>query len=464
MKHVHIIGICGTAMAGIAALAQDSGWRVTGSDSGIYPPMSTFLQERNLLLSEGFDVANLEPAPDLVVVGNTISRGNVELEAVLNRGLSYCSGAGWIHDHLLAGRHPVVVTGTHGKTTTSSMISWLWENAGWQPGFLIGGIPANFGQGVRFPGDQWVVMEGDEYDTAFFDKRPKFLHYRPQTLIIHNLEYDHADIYPDLESIRIQFRLLLRTVPGNGLILANGDEAEVEGIVGSSEWTPIVRYGLKGDYPFTAKMQGTDGRTWDLIREGETLFTVHWDFLGEHNVINGLAAAAAALSRGMRPEVVKAGLETFKGVARRLQVRYKEDGVTIYDDFAHHPTAIATTLKGVRAAVGKERIWAVMEPRSNTMRRRIHQTRLDQVLEPADFVVIARPAAKGLSNDEMLDVQRIADDINAKQPGKAVVVENGIEACHHMQDQLVSGDHVVVMSNGGFDGIHKRLADALAAR
>ncbi|MBF0623245.1 MAG: UDP-N-acetylmuramate:L-alanyl-gamma-D-glutamyl-meso-diaminopimelate ligase [Magnetococcales bacterium] len=461
MKHLHVIGVCGTAMAGLAALAQESGWRVTGSDAGVYPPMSLFLASRGIAIQDGFRAENLEPAPDLVLVGNAISRGNPELEALLERGLPFRSGAQWLFEHVLEGRHPVVVTGTHGKTTTTSLTAWLWEQAGLAPGFMIGGIPLDFGVGVRFPGaSPWVMVEGDEYDTAFFDKRPKFLHYHPRTLILHNLEYDHADIYPDMEAIRQQFRLLLRLVPATGLILANGDDPEIRAVIKQAHG-PVIQYGLEGDYPFAARLDRPDGRAWTLLRDGEPLLRIEWTLLGRHNVMNGLAASAAALSRGLPPERVRAGLESFQGVARRLQLRFEARGIAVYDDFAHHPTAIATTLAGMREAVGPARIWAVVEPRSNTMRRRIHQDRLPAALAAADGVVLTRPAPRGLAPDDLLDVDLLAAQINATGPGRAVVVDGAPQAVDYLLKGLGSGDHVVIMSNGGFGGIHDRLLEAL---
>ncbi|MBF0369888.1 MAG: UDP-N-acetylmuramate:L-alanyl-gamma-D-glutamyl-meso-diaminopimelate ligase [Magnetococcales bacterium] len=459
-RHLHIIGICGTAMAGLASLARDGGWQVTGSDAGVYPPMSTFLQERGITTYEGFRPENLNPVPDLVLVGNAISRGNPELEALMDLDIPYRSGAEWLFQHLLEGRHPIVVAGTHGKTTTTSIIAWLWEHAGEEPGFFIGGIPLNFGQGVRYPKRDWVVVEGDEYDTAFWDKRPKFLHYRPRTLVFHNLEFDHADIYPDLEAICTQFRFLLRTVPPSGLILANGDDSEVECVVRES-FTPIVRYGLDGDFPFTARLDKEDGSHWTLIRDGEPLFSVQWKLLGRHNVINALAASAAALSHGLSPEKIKSALELFEGVARRFQLRYEINGISVYDDFAHHPTAVATTLAAIGAA-GRGRIWAVLEPRSNTMRRRVHQGRLAPALAQADRVLLARPKARGLPDEELLDVEEVADRINSGGTQSAVVVEDAGEAIEILQKQLEPGDQVVVMSNGGFDDILGKLHDTLS--
>ncbi|MBF0154966.1 MAG: UDP-N-acetylmuramate:L-alanyl-gamma-D-glutamyl-meso-diaminopimelate ligase [Magnetococcales bacterium] len=461
MKHVHIIGICGTAMAGLAAHAQESGWRVTGSDAAIYPPMSDFLTERGIPIADGYRPDNLHPVPDLVLVGNAISRGNPELEAVLERGISFRSGAEWLFDHVLEGRHPIVVTGTHGKTTTASLTAWLWECAGRQPGFLIGGIPLNFGVGARFPRQPWVVVEGDEYDTAFCDKRPKFLHYHPKTLILHNLEFDHADIYPDLEAIRRQFRLLLRIVPPSGRILANGDDPEIEALT-KHAFGPVVRYGLRGEYPFTARLEQADGRSWSLLVDGQQRFTVTWDLLGQHNVMNGLAAAAAALSHGVDDAIVQRGLTSFKGVARRLQLRHATGGVSVYDDFAHHPTAITTTLQGLRAAVGKQRIWAILEPRSNTMRTRVHQEHLPEALKLADQVILARPSARGLTPDTLLDVDAIAGRLNKSSVDMAVVVDDARQAVEYLANKLSRGDHVVVMSNGGFDGIHHRLQEILA--
>ncbi|MBF0296956.1 MAG: UDP-N-acetylmuramate:L-alanyl-gamma-D-glutamyl-meso-diaminopimelate ligase [Magnetococcales bacterium] len=466
-KKVHIIGICGTAMAGIAALAQEEGWQVTGSDAGIYPPMSDFLAERGIPITEGFRPENLEPPPDLVVVGNAISRGNPELEAMLDLGLPYVSGAEWLGRNILEGRHPIVVTGTHGKTTTTSLLAKVWEEAGWGPGFLIGGIPLDFGLGARAPRGPWVMVEGDEYDTAFFDKRPKFLHYRPRTLILHNLEFDHADIYPDLEAIRVQFRLLLRTVPRSGLLLANGDDPEIEALLAYGH-SRVVRYGLQGEYPFSARLEHEDGRCWTLLKDGKPFFTVTWGSTGRHNVMNGLAVAAAALSHGMDPLRVRDGLSRFRGVARRMQLRCEGNGITVYDDFAHHPTAIATTLEGFRASVGEARVWVILEPRSNTMRRRVHQERIAPALVAADRVVLATPGTKGLTSEELLDVAAVAREINHARPlpdnePRAVVVENAAEAVDHLRERLRPGDRVLVMSNGGFDGIHDRLRTLLTA-
>ncbi|MEO5366195.1 MAG: UDP-N-acetylmuramate:L-alanyl-gamma-D-glutamyl-meso-diaminopimelate ligase [Magnetococcus sp. WYHC-3] len=460
--HLHVIGICGTAMAGLAALSQDGGWRVTGSDQGIYPPMSDFLAARGIPVAEGFRAENLHPRPDLVLVGNAISRRNPELEALMDAGIPFRSGAQWLHEHLLEGRHPVVITGTHGKTTTSSLTAWLMQQAGWQPGFLIGGIPRNFGEGARYPGGPWVVVEGDEYDTAFFDKRPKFLHYHPRTLILHNLEYDHADIYPDLESIRRQFRLLLRIVPASGLILANGDDPEIRALTATA-WSPVVTYGLEGEHPFSARMEQPDGRRWTLLRHGEALFSVSWELLGRHNISNALAAAAVALSHGMDPRQVHLGLESFQGVARRLELRGVYGGVSVHDDFGHHPTALATTLAGLRARMGIHgRIWAVLEPRSNTMRRRVHQERLPAALQQADALVLARPEDPRLPPEELLDVDLVtARWREMRGLDTAWVVRDAAEAVQRLQSGVQPGDHVVIMSNGGFGGIHKRLADAL---
>ncbi|MBF0183861.1 MAG: UDP-N-acetylmuramate:L-alanyl-gamma-D-glutamyl-meso-diaminopimelate ligase [Magnetococcales bacterium] len=464
MKHLHIIGICGTAMAGLAVMAKEQGWLVTGSDNGIYPPMSTLLAEIGIPLQEGFRLDNLQPRPDLVLVGNTISRGNVELEAVMDQDIPYCSGAQWLYEHVLAGRHAVVATGTHGKTTTTSLLAKVWQQAGWQPGFLIGGIPLDFGRGARLPTGSWVVVEGDEYDTAFFDKRPKFLHYRPKTLIINNLEFDHADIYPDLEAIRRQFRLLLRSVPASAHVIANGDDPEVRALLPSA-FSRVITYGLHGDHPFSAQLESSDGSVWTLLREGTPLFTVRWSLLGDHNVYNGLATAAAALTHGMPHAAVQAGLEGFQGVARRMQLRFEVGGVAVYDDFAHHPTAIATTLAGLRARIGSARLWVVVEPRSNTMRTRVHQERLAPSFALADHLILARPQARGLSPEQMLDVDAIVAE-RLQRPSRseapsAATVANGHEAVNLLKQHCQPGDHVVIMSNGGFDGIHLKLQQEL---
>ncbi|MBF0447901.1 MAG: UDP-N-acetylmuramate:L-alanyl-gamma-D-glutamyl-meso-diaminopimelate ligase [Magnetococcales bacterium] len=464
--HLHVIGICGTAMAGLAALAKDKGWHVTGSDQGIYPPMSLFLEAQQIQLIEGFSPDNLNPAPDQVLVGNAISRGNPELEALLDLGIPYSSGAQWLFENVLSGRHPIVVSGTHGKTSTSSLIARVLDGAGWQPGFFIGGIPNDFGQGVRYPKSPWVVVEGDEYDTAFFDKRPKFLHYRPRTLILHNLEFDHADIYPDLEAIRKQFRLLLRSIPRSGFILANGDDPEICALLPYG-YSQIVTYGLDAKNHYNARLLQEDGRHWQLFKGEELLLTVRWNLLGRHNILNGLAAATVALTHGMEPHLVKAGLEGFKGVARRLQKCFEQNGITVYDDFAHHPTAIQTTLSGLKSAVADSgRVWAILEPRSNTMRRRIHQDRLGPALASADRIILARPAARGLEPEELLDVDAIVASLNNKpdcssNPCAHVVTDAG-EAIERLMAELQTGDHVVIMSNGGFDGIHDRIQSHLS--
>ena len=470
--HLHIIGICGTAMAGLAAMAKGKGWHVTGSDSGIYPPMSTFLERLNITLMKGFQPENLLPRPDLVLVGNVISRGNPELEAVMDGDIPYRSGSQWLFEHVLEGRHAVVATGTHGKTTTTSMLARIWDEAGWNPGFLIGGIPLDFGLGARLPQGPWMMVEGDEYDTAFFDKRPKFLHYRPKTLILNNLEFDHADIYADLEAIRQQFRFLLRSVPSSGYLVAHGDDPEIEKLL-SSAFSQIVRYGLSSHQPFSAKLESADGHCWTLFREGTALFSVQWSLIGTHNVINGLAAATAALVNGIPPARIKAGLEKFRGVARRLELRFKIRNISIYDDFAHHPTAITTTLSGLRAAIGSARLWVVLEPRSNTMRTRIHQERLAPALTEADHVILARPQPQaqvrtaGKSEAEsLLDVHAIAAELNRSDqpdhPVTAITVADAAEAVAFCGKYLLPGDHLVVMSNGGFDGIHQRLKQELS--
>lgn len=467
MTHLHIIGICGTAMAGLAAMAKEQGLKVTGSDSGIYPPMSTFLEALGIPLMEGFRPENLAVRPHLVLVGNAISRGNPELEAVMDQNIPYRSGAQWLFEHVLEGRHAVVATGTHGKTTTTSMLARIWDEAQWNPGFLIGGIPLDFGLSARLPQGPWMIVEGDEYDTAFFDKRPKFLHYRPTTLILNNLEFDHADIYADLEAIRQQFRLLLRSVPASGYLVANGDDAEIEKLLPYA-FSQVVRYGLSPQYPFSAKLESTDGRCWALYQEGMHLFSVQWNMLGEHNVTNGLAAACAALLNGIAPAHVKAGLEKFQGVARRLQLCFEINKITVYDDFAHHPTAIASTLSGLRAAVGSARLWCVLEPRSNTMRTRIHQDTLAPALAQADRVLLTRPQAKSgssyagrVSAPEWLDVDAVVAELNRSNQPKgdatAAVVAHAEEAVTFLGKYLLPGDHVVIMSNGGFDGIHQRL-------
>ncbi|MFV1973984.1 MAG: UDP-N-acetylmuramate:L-alanyl-gamma-D-glutamyl-meso-diaminopimelate ligase, partial [Thiohalobacterales bacterium] len=367
--HIHILGICGTFMGGIAQLARERGIEVSGSDANVYPPMSTQLLDSGIVLQEGYQSGHLEPVPDCVVVGNALSRGNPAVEHVLDTGLVYTSGPQWLAEHILADRWVIAVAGTHGKTSTASLLAWILEHAGLAPGFLIGGVPVNFGVSARLGSGPFFVVEADEYDTAFFDKRSKFVHYRPRTLVLNNLEYEHADIFPDLAAIQRQFHHLVRTVPGNGLIIENADDANLADMLATGCWTPRETFTVNGGSAgWQASLVSADGSCFDVLFNDELQGRVEWEQLGLHNVQNALAAIAAARHAGVPAAQAIAALAEFRGIKRRLEVRGTVNGVTVYDDFAHHPTAIATTLAGLRNRVGAARILLVLEPRSNTMR------------------------------------------------------------------------------------------------
>jgi UDP-N-acetylmuramate: L-alanyl-gamma-D-glutamyl-meso-diaminopimelate ligase len=440
-------------MGGLALMAKQLGHQVTGSDQNIYPPMSTQLEEQGIRLHQGYDPANLEPRPDLVVVGNALSRGNPEVEAALNQGLAYTSGPRWLYEAVLKDRWTLAVAGTHGKTTTASMLAWILECAGVQPGFLIGGIPLNFGVSARLGRSPYFVIEADEYDTAFFDKRSKFLHYRPRTAILNNLEYDHADIFPDLAAIQRQFHHLVRMIPGNGLIIVPEQDNNLAETLRMGCWTQVEKTNLAtgGEgAQWRARLERPDGGEFRVIKAGEERGTVAWELSGLHNVQNALAAVAAACHVGIEPEKTVAALCEFKNVKRRLEVRARVDGVTLYDDFAHHPTAIATTLEGLRAKVNGERIIAVLEPRSNTMRMGVHAHALADSLKAADRAIIYQAPDLGW------DVEQAAGDaatISVSHSLEAVVAEL-VEECR-------PGDHLVFMSNGSFGGIHHKVEEAL---
>jgi UDP-N-acetylmuramate: L-alanyl-gamma-D-glutamyl-meso-diaminopimelate ligase len=452
--HIHILGICGTFMAGIARLARELGMTVTGSDAHAYPPMSDQLAALGVQIMSGYQAAHLEPAPDCVVIGNAMVRGNPAVEHVLDKGLRFTSGPAWLAEHVLRGRWVLAVSGTHGKTTATSMLAWILECAGRAPGFLVGGVPENFGQSARMGKDIFVV-EADEYDSAFFDKRSKFVHYLPRTLVINNLEFDHADIFDDLAAIRRQFHHLVRTVPANGRILRPSPDAEIDGLMEMGCWTPVQTFTTAGgDADWQATLTHADGSAFDLARSGEAVASVSWQLLGRHNVNNALAAIAAAEHAGVDPAEACAALATFRNVRRRMEVRGSVGGVTVYDDFAHHPTAIRATLDALRAHVGEKRIIAVLDPASNTMRRGVHKDTLGGALGPADKTWVYRPP-------------NIEWDIGAlaKSPDVALQVNDDIDAliaaiCREARD----GDHVVVMSNSGFADFHQRLLDALGAR
>jgi UDP-N-acetylmuramate: L-alanyl-gamma-D-glutamyl-meso-diaminopimelate ligase len=450
--HIHILGICGTFMGGIALLARARGIEVSGSDANVYPPMSIQLEEQGIALGEGYAAAQLQPSPDCVVIGNALSRGNPAVEYVLNEGLPYTSGPQWLAEHVLQNRWVLAVAGTHGKTSTASLLVWILEYAGLEPGFLIGGVPRNFGVSARLGKGAFFVVEADEYDTAFFDKRSKFVHYRPRTLILNNLEYDHADIFPDLDAIKHQFHHLLRTGPGNGLVIENADDPDLAQVLGMGCWTPRESVSAGGgDALWQAARQADDGSRFDVLLGGERAGRVDWDQLGEHNMHNALAAIAAARHAGVPVAQAVAALAAYRGVKRRMEVRGECHGVTVYDDFAHHPTAIASTLRGLRRRVGDARILLLLEPRSNTMRLGVHRETLAGSMRGADRIWLHQPD----------DIHWSLDEI-AAQLDVPVVVEDTVEAIvAAVAGEARAGDHVLVMSNGGFGGIHEKLLVAL---
>jgi len=454
--HIHILGICGTFMGGIALLARQAGHEVSGSDENVYPPMSTQLEEQGITLMQGYDPAHLDCKPDQVVIGNVMSRGNPVVEMVLNKGIPYTSGPQWLYEYVLKDRWVLAVSGTHGKTTTSSMLAWILEYAGMQPGYLIGGVPKNFGLSARFGQLPFFVVEADEYDTAFFDKRSKFVHYHPRTLIANNLEFDHADIFDDLKSIQRQFHHLVRTVPGDGLLVSNGDSAALDEVLDMGCWTPVEKFYCDHaeGVGWEARHLSADGSRFDIYYNNQLQGTLTWSQLGKHNVSNAIAAIAAARHAGVPVKVSLDALVEFAGVRRRLELRAEVGGIRLYDDFAHHPTAIATTLEGMRGHVGDNRIWVLLEPRSNTMRMGIHKDLLAASLKDADGVCLFQP--EGMD----WDLSRIATQLE----GKAVIYDKVEAIVDAMRAQVQEGDYIVVMSNGGFSGIHSKLEAMLKQR
>lgn len=448
--HLHILGICGTFMGGIALLARALGHRVTGSDANVYPPMSTQLEAAGIELMEGYDAAHLDPPPDVVVVGNAMKRGIPAVEAMLDRDMRYCSGPEWLRENLLRERWVLAVSGTHGKTTTASMLAWVLEDAGLDPGFLIGGVPLDFGVSARLGSAPFFVVEADEYDTAFFDKRSKFVHYGPRTLILNNLEFDHADIFEDLGQIQRQFHHLIRTVPGSGLIVHPAGAPAVDTVIGLGCWTPRETFGAEGDW--RAELIEPDGSRFRVRLHGAEAGVVDWGQSGLHNVENALAVLAAARHAGVPVGAAVEALGRFQGVKRRLELRGEVAGIRVFDDFAHHPTAIATTLDGLRRRVGAEqRILAVLEPRSNTMRLGTHNAELAGSLTTADRVYVHAPSDLGW------DAAAVLAGLDERP-----AVHDAIEP---IVTQVIAdsrpGDQILVMSNGGFGGIHQRLLDAL---
>lgn len=453
--HIHILGICGTFMGGLAVLAKEAGHRVTGCDANVYPPMSTQLEAQGIELIQGFGPEQVELNPDLYVIGNVVSRGNPLIEEIMNRNLPMISGPQWIGDHILKDKWVLSVAGTHGKTTTSAMVAWILEHAGYAPGFLIGGIPQNFGISARLTGpgadSEFFVIEADEYDTAFFDKRSKFVHYHSKTAILNNLEYDHADIFPDIGAIETQFHHLVRTVPGIGRVIANADEASLQRVLKRGCWSEKETFGSAegADWSMAEHADGS----FDVIFKGAKAATVNWQLTGKHNRSNALAAIAAARHVGVPIEIAAQALESFQSVKRRMEVRGTVNGVTVYDDFAHHPTAIETTVGGLRQKIGSNgRILAVLEPRSNTMKLGTMKDALPGSLKEADLVfgfgseqALGWKLAEALS--PMGEIASAYEDLDGMV--KAIVA------------QARPGDHIIVMSNGGFGGVHQKLLEAL---
>lgn len=451
--HIHILGICGTFMGGLALIARQAGHRVTGSDTGIYPPMSDMLAAQGIEVAEGYDPSQLDPAPDCVVIGNALSRGNPAVEYVLEHGIDYRSGPQWLAENVLRDKWVLAVSGTHGKTTTTSILAWLLEYAGMQPGFLIGGIPQNFGISARLGGTDFFVIEADEYDSAFFDKRSKFVHFRPRTLIINNIEYDHADIFADLAAIQRQFNHLLRTVPGNARLVANGDDKVVAETLALGCWTPVETFGTGAGLAWRISEVTADSTTFDVQENGAVAGRVQWSLPGLHNARNALAALLAARHVGVPLAQGIEALRAFEGVKRRLELRGEVSEIRVYDDFAHHPTAIEVTVAALRARVGGGRILAVLEPRSNTMKLGVHKHALAHALESADHSFLLQPKLSWNVAEAVAPL--------GKRASVAAEVDELVERIVAMAEPE---DQVLVMSNGAFGGIHGRLLAALQRR
>ena len=459
-KRIYIIGICGTAMAAIAKLARDMGFEVSGSDEGVYPPMSDFLSEQGIKAYEGYDATRLDTPPDLVVIGNAMSRGNAEVESVLDRGLPYASGPEFIGRYVLPERHPIVAAGTHGKTTTASLMAHVLQTADLAPGFMIGGVPEDFGEGARLGNGEHFVLEGDEYDTAFFDKRSKFLHYHARTLILNNLEFDHADIFADLAAIETQFHHLIRTVPENGLIVVNADDENLARVLARGCWTPVITFAEYGKAVADWQWQAlkADGSSFCLFRNGEEVMQAKWGMIGVHHVANACAVAATADALGIDAETIRQAFESFSGIRRRMTLVGEAAGVRIFDDFAHHPTSISGVVTALAAGLSNnERLWVIVEPRSNTMRTRIHQHQLPQCFDGADRVIFVPASARNLQSDEVLDTAAVCREIG----DHAQVLSDTGAIIECLKRESRAGDHVLILSNGGFDGIHQRMLAAL---
>ena len=453
--HLHILGICGTFMGSLALLARDLGHKVTGSDQNVYPPMSTQLENAGIGLMQGYDRSHLQPHPDLVIVGNAMKRGIDAVEYMLNEGLPYTSGPQFLADHVLQGKHVLGVAGTHGKTTTTTMLAWVLDQAGLNPGFLIGGVPLGFSESARMGGGTYFCVEADEYDSAFFDKRSKFVHYRPKTAILNNLEFDHADIFDDLAAIQKQFHHLVRTIPSEGRIIAPVTETHIDEVLEMGCWTPAVRTSLEanGAAEFSAEQLAADGSHFKVLQRGAVKGEVQWSMTGQHSVANALAAIAAAEHVGVPVETACAALSNFGGVKRRMELLGTVKGIEVYDDFAHHPTAIDTTLEGARKRLGQRKLWAVIEPRSNTMRIGSHKEGLAHSARLADEVIWYQP--EGLD----WDLQPVIE----AAPNKAAVARTLDDIIQAITAAAGEGDAVVIMSNGGFGGLHQKLIAALKA-
>jgi UDP-N-acetylmuramate: L-alanyl-gamma-D-glutamyl-meso-diaminopimelate ligase len=461
-KHIHLIGICGTAMASLAGMLAERGFRVTGSDAAAYPPMSDFLQSLGIPISQPFAVANLTPTPDLVVIGNAVSRGNVELEHVLDQRIPFCSLPQLLHEEFLRGKEVLVVAGTHGKTTTTSMLAWIFEAAGLQPSFLIGGIAENFGRSFQLGSGKHFILEGDEYDTAFFDKGPKFLHYFPDAIILTSVEFDHADIYKDLDAVETAFKRLVNLIPRRGRIVAFDKGDSINRCLARA-FCPVERYGASPEATWRIADLKFDPATtyWSLLHNGKLWADLEFPLAGEYNVWNASAAAALAANCGIAPDAIASALKTFKSVKRRLEVKAEVNGITLIDDFAHHPTAIAATLRALRARYPGRRLWAVLEPRSNTLRRNVFQDELAKSLAVADEIVVANVfKSESIPEAERLDVTAVAAQLNNTGRSARVLpdVESIVQLC---APEMRPGDVIAILSNGGFGGIYEKLPQRL---
>ncbi|AZP31252.1 MULTISPECIES: UDP-N-acetylmuramate:L-alanyl-gamma-D-glutamyl-meso-diaminopimelate ligase [Acinetobacter] len=454
--HLHILGICGTFMGSLALLARDLGHKVTGSDLNVYPPMSTQLENAGITLMQGYDRSHLQPHPDLVIVGNAMKRGIDAVEYMLNEGLPYISGPQFLADHVLQGKHVLGVAGTHGKTTTTTMLAWVLDQAGLNPGFLIGGVPLGFSESARLGGGKYFCVEADEYDSAFFDKRSKFVHYHPKTAILNNLEFDHADIFDDLAAIQKQFHHLVRTIPSEGRIIAPITETHIDEVLEMGCWTPVIRTSLEANEKaaLSAELISIDGSHFKVLENGNVVGEVKWNMTGQHSVANALATIAAAQHVGVALEQACEALSNFGGVKRRMELLGTVNGIEVYDDFAHHPTAIDTTLDGARKRLGERRLWAIIEPRSNTMRMGSHKDGLAHSARLADEVIWYQP--EGLD----WDLQPVIEAAS----NHAQVSRSLDEIIERIVNEAGEGDAVVIMSNGGFGGLHQKLMSALKAK